>query len=366
MSVVEIVATRTKAPSYTFTSHPGGTSQPPDPGALQIEFDLPKVANHRPQGNTYIRVSGVGLQMISQAANLNPVDGVATTNFKLYGGMGKGLPLANPAQAGLLVQGQVFQAYGNWTGTEQTLELICNPGIVPGSASPNNTLYAQGMGIMLDWKPGQSLAAALAISLTQAYPQYEQKINIANLFITNGVPQQACYGSLTSFSSWLHEFTKTLGAQVTGNPQYPGVSIWITGNTINVGDNTKPATPNVVNNAKSTQPKQLAFQDLIGQPVWIGPTTISFSTVLRADLDVNDQVKFPDGVIAPYVLTSPNAAKPNVPARSKSAFQGLFKLLEVHHYANFRQPDSAAWNTTYTAAYVRPTTPNLLTAGAAL
>jgi hypothetical protein len=82
MSVVEIVATRTKAPSYTFTSHPGGTNQPPDPGALQIEFDLPRVASHRPQGGTHIRVSGVGLQMISQAANLNPVDGVATpSNF---------------------------------------------------------------------------------------------------------------------------------------------------------------------------------------------------------------------------------------------------------------------------------------------
>jgi hypothetical protein len=36
----------------------------------------------------------------------------------------KGLPLANPAQAGVILEDTIFQGYGNWIGVEQYLDLV--------------------------------------------------------------------------------------------------------------------------------------------------------------------------------------------------------------------------------------------------
>ena len=41
--------------------------------------------------------------------------------------MAAGLPLANPAQSGVFVQGQVYQAYGNWIGENMSLTLEIVP-----------------------------------------------------------------------------------------------------------------------------------------------------------------------------------------------------------------------------------------------
>ena len=330
LPTVTIVA---RAPSLralsTFTSHPNGLTQPPDPGALNIEFDLPNVTRHTPQGGSLIRLHGVGLAMIGQAANLNG------QNFVLSGGMGKGLPLANPAQAGELVHGTIFQAFGNWEGTDQTLDLICNPGGLEPSA-----------GVSFNWQPGQSLASALFVTLTQAFPQYRANINIdANLQVPKGAPQQHHAVSLDSFARYLQAITQPLGEQLTGGDlEYPGVLLAIDGNVINAYDLTAPPAKTVA----------LNFQDFIGQPTWLDAASISFKTVLRGDIDVGDQVKFPAGIIAPYAITSPTAAVPNAPARSKVAFQGSFVIQEIHHFANFRQPDAMSWNSSYRAVIGAP------------
>lgn len=93
----------------TFTSFVNGRTIP---GALNIEFDLPTAPQHIAQGMGYVKVWGVGLGMINQAADLNGA------NISLAAGMKPGLPLATAAapQAGLLVQGTVYQALSRrWT-----------------------------------------------------------------------------------------------------------------------------------------------------------------------------------------------------------------------------------------------------------
>lgn len=133
--------------------------------------------------------------------------------------------------------------------------------------------------------------------------------------------------------------TQPLGQQNVGKDKtHPGVLITLVGNKFTVYDGTAPQ-----------KPIEVAFQDLIGQPTWIGPATITFKTVLRSDIGAGNLVKLPSGIITPYALTSQAAAYPGSPARSKLAFQGSFVIQEVHHYANFRQPDAESWNTTYTA-----------------
>lgn len=315
----------------TFTSFVNGKT---DPGALQIEFDIPVVPYNTPQGGSLIRVWGIGLQMIGQASNLNG------TKFVLSAGMQKGLPLAtatlSQGQAGIIAQGSVYQAYGNWEGVNQTLDLICNPSNIDPP-----------LGISFSWPLSTPLTTALSTALSAAYPKY--KIDTTGMLPSlypNSSQWGACYPTLAAFAQYLQGYTKPLGAQSTGNAAYQGVLLSIVGSTIFATDGTQ--SPRIVN---------IAFQDLVGQPTWIGPNTVTFKTVLRSDISLQTKIKFPSGIIAPYALTNQAAAVPNAPARSKSVFQNYFTVLEVHHYANYRQPSAEAWNTTFTAVGTLPSPP---------
>jgi hypothetical protein len=311
-----------KAPGgSTFTSFVNGEN---NPAALNVEFDLPIAPFAIPQGRGLIRVWGVGLGMIGQAANLNG------QHVQLLAGMQRGLPLATAAlnnrQTGIILQGQIFQAFGNWQGVNQTLDLICQGAPLP----PTD-------GIAFNWTRGQPLSQAIAASLQQAFPAYTYNINIsANLFAPNGATQAGTYPSLDTFAQYLRDISQPLGAQFAGG-NYSGVQITARGQTIYVLDSASPPNKTV----------QLIFQDLIGQPTWIDATSVSFKAVLRADISVGDHVIFPKGIIAPYVLTTTEAAVPDAPSRSKSAFQGTFAVTEVHHFANFRQPDADSWCTAF-------------------
>jgi hypothetical protein len=113
-----------------------------------------------------------------------------------------------------------------------------------------------------------------------------------------------------------------------------------------------------------TQPLKvtpLKFEDLIGQPTWIGTPDgkqsgfwINFKTVLRGDISVGDQVVLPDGIIPPYALITPGAAFPNAPDKSKLIHTGTWYVMQVHHFANFRQPDADSWTTAFTCAGIPP------------
>lgn len=313
--------TKSKNGGTTFTSYARGASIP---GALNVEFDIPVAPFNTPQGQALIRVWGVGLGMIGQAADLNG------QNISLSAGMKKGLPLANPAQAGLILQGTIFQAFGNWQGTNQTLDLICNPPIAQ-----------QNQDILFNWPAGTELSAALNNAFSQqSFSRYNltPKGTISSLIQNND--EYGTYSGLSQFASFIQGLSQHIGAATYGE-DYSGVLITVTGNTIFVYDNRHPR-----------EVISLAFPDLIGQPTWINPATINFKAVLRSDITVGNQIKFPAGVFAPYVLTSAAAAAPNTPSRSKSAFQGIFDVVEAHHFGNFRQPDADSWNTTYNAVAV--------------
>ncbi len=311
----------------------GGTIN--DPGALNIEFDMPVSTYAMPQGLQSIRVLGVGIKQISQGAllNPNPPVGIPGAGFTLTGGMRPGLPLATAAyqdnQSGVLAQGSVYQAFGNWQGINQTLELVVQPA----------TLAPQG-GIQFKWLPGQMLWLAIYAALQPAFPGLTVNVAISPSLVqtTSSSSVNGGYKTLGDFAEMLVDQTQKIGTQVTNNPLYPGVQIAIAGNTINVYDNTA-----------QSMPKQLKFQDLIGQPTWIEANAVNFKTVLRADIQLGDLITFPPGIVQPYVLTSPGAVSPGSPASDASTFKGTFLVQEVHHFGNFRQPDADSWATTFTA-----------------
>lgn len=300
----------------TYESYSGGKNIP---GALNVEMDVPVFAFATPSGAAIIKIWGVSLQEISQASDLNGKD------ISVWGGFQAGLPLANPAQAGLLVKGKVFQAFGNWIGLEQSLDLIIYPG-TGSNEDPKN--------IVLNWKKGTKLADAVKSTLATAFPDFQLDVKIDDKLVLPA-DEVGFYGTLTQFAQYVKDVSKS----IIGGDQYPGADISLTDGKLSVYDGSTPA-----------EPVMIVFKDMIGQPTWIDPLSVQVKFAMRADLKVGDAIKFPPAV----VTTGPGTTSPFINA--KSTFQGAFQISQVRHVGNFRQIDAASWVTVVDAFSTAPAT----------
>lgn len=290
-----------------YTSYVDGST---DPGALQIELDIPVAPYATPLGGALVRIWGVALTVISQASDFNG------KSIKVFGGMQKGLPLANPAQSGLLVSGTIFQAFGNWIGTNQTVDFV----IVTDGASA-----ATPQNVVINWKKGTKLSDAVASTLSTAAPSLGRNISISPDLVLNA-DETGFFQSITQFA----QYVKKVSADIVGGT-YQGVDIVLRESTFSVYDGTTP-----------TPPVQISFNDLIGQPTWIEPLTIQLNCVMRADLSVGDYVKMPQALVT---TTQQSLSQ----YRDSSVFQGVFQIVLIRHVGSFRQPDASAWITTINA-----------------
>jgi hypothetical protein len=312
----------------TYTSFDGVST---NPAALQIEMDIPVAPFASPAAvGAFVKVWGVPLSTIAQAQNLR------WKNIKVFGGFQKGLPLANPAQAGLLVQGYIWQAFGNWIGTDQSLDLIIAAGAAP-AGTPNNP---QSPNLVLNWQQGQTMSDAIKSALTIAYPGYTVNANInPNLKLLSHEP--SAYGSLQSFARYVKQASK----DIIKTDTYPGVDVVLNGKTFYVYDNTPPASSASTARSKSSTPpdKSVAFQDLIGQPTWIEAPSIQFKTMMRADLKVGDQVTLPKTLVTNRTQAQSSLINQQV------SFQGKFQIVSVRHVGNYRQATADAWVSVFDA-----------------
>lgn len=286
-----------------------------NPGALNIEIDVTQFPSNVPTGASYCRIWGIGIADLGQAFNLGASPTQPGANIAIYGGMSKGLPLANPAQSGLLVRGSIFQCFGNWIGTDMTLDLILGPSIGTVDAPFN---------FVLNWQAGTTLANALTSTLNTVYPLAQQKIAI-NSRLTLNYDETGQWQTLEQMAQWLSRRTKS----IITDPGYPGVSINYDGTTVTAYDFSGP--PNPV--------KAIAFQDLIGQPTWIDVNTIQAKVVMRADMKIQDLVSLPKGLVT-------TTAQAFTQFQDKTNFTGNYQVIGIHHFGNFRQSDAASWNTT--------------------
>ena len=330
-----------------WTSYINGVT---DLGALDIQFDILVPDQAIPSSNFMVIIFGIPLQLISQAFNFNGMNITISAGFK------KGLPLANPAQAGVIAQGNIVQAFGNWIGVDMTLNFMCNPGLAgtataataqgnilptaqqakaqsPASPPPTGTLDSPMNGSFL-WPKGSDLSDVLKNFFATALPNFKLAISInPNLKAPN--VQAGVYPTLRAFAGWLLGYTKSL---IGGS--YPGVSLRIdSGNTIVVDDGTSVG-----------QTTNIAFQELIGQPTWIAPLQIQFKCPMRSDIKVNDNIVLPKGIF-PSISPISNPETPNN-YRDQSAQQGTFKVIEVHHFGRFRQATADSWATLITCAFI--------------
>ena len=301
----------------TYRSHPGGQI---DPGALNVEFDIPVGPGASPVGSGLVRVWGIGLQDIAQAKNLS------NKAIKVFGGMKPGLPLATiqAPEAGLLVQGQIYPAFGNWVATDMTLDLVIIPGTTGWEGNPAN--------LVVQHKTGDKLGDVVKKTLSTAYPKLTPSIKVSDSLVLDhdgfGV-----YQSFEQFADIVRKMSLSImnagGFFQTGT--YPGVNMVQAGDSINVYDGTQKSETKTVN-----------FYDLLGQPTWIGVNSIQFKTVMRGDIAIGDTITMP-----PTIATT--TAQSNPQLRDNSQFQGTFQVKQVRHIGNFRQPDGMSWNTTFDA-----------------
>ncbi|CAG4924810.1 hypothetical protein [Paraburkholderia gardini] len=321
---------------------PGGTNR----AAQEFECDIPVTTAEASVSNGAITLHGVGLGEIAQAANLNGM------NIAIYGGMAKGLPLANPQQAGRLASGQILQAFGNWIGSDQALTIIVKSlGSSPTSNQttgtpssyttvPAPTRNAAPANLVFQWKAGQPLLTPLIATLSTAFPKYTISGSVSPNLVWTGADETGYFATLPQLAAYLNQKSLSIIGGYAPSDDYSGVLITLDGNDIVISDGTTATTP-----------KQIQFTDLIGQPTWGQPQQCQITTVLRGDLKVLDYIVLPD---APGTTTTasksqffnPQPGSQYASMKSGSIFTGTFLVKTLRHVGASRNPEGTAWVTT--------------------
>lgn len=298
---------------WTWSSHDVGGNV--NPGALKVELDIPALPFGASQGGLAVTIWGVGLPTLGQANDLGGY------GIEISGGMKPPYTLNQAAKPGVLAVGQIFQGYGNWEGLEQSLNLI----VFSEADTP-----ALAAAIPFSWPKNQPMDQAIANALTAAFPAFTvQGVGLVKNIIQDH-DEVGYYTDIKSFSEYV--------VDVTENGTYTGINIRAVGQVFFLYDNST-----------ASKPVQVQFQDLIGQPTWISPSTMSFGSVMRADIGLGQTIQMPAALVPPFTLTTPAAAVPNAPSSNKSIFQGQFNVIEVHHFGDSREPAADSWRTQFVA-----------------
>jgi hypothetical protein len=294
-------------------------------GALNVELDMPSYPFANPSGNDTLRVWGIPLKENAAASNYN------NKLIRVYAGMSKGLPLANPKQQGLILEGIVNQCFGNWQGVDMTLDFIIVYGIGGTELAPKNLVLNWSKGITLGAAVKSTLMVAAQNALGSAGPPVTVVDNTSSALVLSQ-DEPGFYENMAQFAG----FVRTVSRHINPDPKYPGVNIAFRGNTFYLYDGTTIAAP-----------KAIAFQDLVGQPAWLDFQTVQFKTAMRGDFNVSDYVILPKGQVTTQAQSSSQF-------RSQSAISGVFQLDMIRHVGNFRQPDANSWVTVFNCHLTTP------------
>lgn len=285
--------------------------------ALQVELDIMQAPQHKPQQMGLLKIKGVSYEDISTAANLNGAI------IQIFLGMSLGLPLssAQPQPPRLVIDGVVLQAFGNWQGTDVSLDLIVGPPSYGNNVqNPANIIF--------NWLPDQPMAEAIELALSDAYPIAPIFTKISpNLVNTRFVNSCTAYPDLTSFAKML----RRVSLDINPVPFYQGVQINFSAVGIDVYDGTVASRNLTI----------LNWSDLIGSITYISNNEISIKVVMRGDINLGGYIQVPMG--SPLLLVP--STNPENFYKNLVPWMGVYIVGEVHHMGHSRQSDANSWVT---------------------
>lgn len=279
---------------------------------LQITFDLPVLACDLNVTGGAVSLRGVPVTLLHSSVSYY------RARIELYAGWQKGLPLVNPDQYGLILSGEVVNAWGNWQGTDQSLNFSVNPSVVYDREGRPVKIAVSG-------KKGERLAVVLRRALTAAFPERKIVTDIdADLTLAEDL-NAVEYRSIGELAWSLKQVKSWYAIDVVVQP-----------GRIVVYDRTYRG-----------KVKTIAGTELTGQPTWVGQNTVSFKVPLRPDLAVSDIVSLPraltSGSTGALTLNAANGR--NRTLMETPLFTGNFQVVSVRHLGDFRNPVADAWCT---------------------
>jgi len=313
-----------------------------DPGAFNVEFDFLTTVGANPVGYSSLKIEGVSYDVLNTAPNYGFVAGSPSYSITIQGGFkspqGSILPNWTQPAAGTILQGTVFQSWANRIGTEISLEFT----IAAGTQIYSNNNPAN---ITFQWIPqGQSGANTLQEAITQALTTAYPTIPESNIvFSISGNYSPPGNTAKTLNHNTFEQFAATI-ASMTSSVSSNGSGVQIT--TTNTGFSVFDGS--VGPNASNTI--TLLYENIIGQPTWIGPKLITFMTVMRADINVSTYVKFPPNYQnVPGYTTSTAQQFPSSVRQSLTFDNQTFLVTAVRQVGNFRDPQGSSWATIFQA-----------------
>ncbi|EFE63995.1 hypothetical protein ACW6MR_004264 [Escherichia coli] len=322
---LEIINPKTGKPPVDSNGKPIGpfdTSETPGCG-LHVEFDFEVTGLDVVCSGTMLTIYGLPIDMLKQSVSLQ--GGLV----RMKAGFVQGLPLANKDQQGEVIYGEIYLAYANWIGTNQTLNLVINPSIRKTDDGKPFSIEGQG-------EAGERVGDVLVRALQKAYPNKLIDCTVSD----NLVLPEPWTGKYTEIGS-LAMVVKNASIAMMRNERYSGIAISILSDRIRIYDNAS---------AKWGEPKTIHAHELVGQPTWIAPFTVSFKCPMRGDIRCGDVVNLPEGLYSGAAsIVMANTMAPGVISKNSTTFTGKFLVKSVRHIGSYLTADGDAWVTVFEA-----------------
>ncbi|NZB12597.1 hypothetical protein [Escherichia coli] len=322
---LEIINPKTGKPPVCRNGKPIGpfdTSETPGCG-LHVEFDFEVTALDIVRAGTMLTIYGLPIDMLEQSVNLQGC------LVRMKAGFVKGLPLANPLQQGEVIYGEIYFAYANWIGTNQTLNLVINPTI-------RKTDDGKPFILEFDGRTGEKLGDVISRALKKAFPNKLIDCTVSDSLVLPE-PWKGTYEDIGSLAMVL----RSASIAMIRSEKYCGVGISILSDRVRVYDNAS---------TDWGKPKKIELYELVGQPTWIAPFTVSFKCPLRGDIRCGDVIELPEGLYSGAAsIVMANTTAPSVIAKNSTTFTGKFLVKSVRHIGSYLTADGDAWVTVFEA-----------------
>lgn len=290
---------------------------------LHVEFDVEVTGLDVVKSGTMLTIYGLPIDMLEQSVNLQGC------MVRMFAGFSQGLPLANPYQQGEIIYGEIYLAYANWIGINQTLNLVINPALrKKDDGSP--------LSIGIEGKTGEKVGDVISRALQNAFPKKMIDCTVSDSLVLPE-PWTGNYMDIGSLAMVL----RSASIAMIRSETYCGVGISILSDRIRVYDNAS------VNWGK---PKKIERHELVGQPTWIAPCTVSFKCPLRGDIRCGDVIELPQGMYSgTSSILMTNTTAPSVISKNSTTFTGKFLVKSVRHIGAYLTADGDAWVTVFEA-----------------